>query len=377
MLRDIRRAVLDLQRRSGVFRLVANSQWRTKRLLILCYHGISRYDEDLWRPSLYMRPEILRRRLEIMKQGEYNVLPLGEALRLLQGTGQLPPRSVAITFDDGGYDFYAAAFPVIKDYGFPVTVYQTTYYSDHQMPVFNLVCSYLLWKGRNRVLHNPKELGLTEPLALRTESGRMQIVRNLVLDAEARNLTGRQKNDVAATLAKSLEISYDEVVSSRIFHLMNSSERAELASAGVDFQLHTHRHRTPIDEALFRKEIEDNRQSLRHLGETAIHFCYPSGVYRTEFFTWLQKERVASATTCDAGLAGKRSNPLLLPRLVDTSARSAVEFEAWLTGVASLLTIRKPAPQIIPAAAGSASRVKNQPQKVVDRDARRNDWHES
>src|SRR4051812_20387674 len=136
MLRDIRRAVLDLQRRSGVFRLVANSQWRTNRLLILCYHGISRYDEDLWRPSLYMRPEVLRRRLEIMKQGEYNVLPLGEALRLLQGTGQLPPRSVAITFDDGGYDFYAAAFPVIKDYGFPVTVYQTTYYSDHQMPVF-------------------------------------------------------------------------------------------------------------------------------------------------------------------------------------------------------------------------------------------------
>jgi peptidoglycan/xylan/chitin deacetylase (PgdA/CDA1 family) len=377
MLRDIRRAVLDLQRRSGVFRLVANSQWRTKRLLILCYHGISRYDEDLWRPSLYMRPEILRRRLEIMKQGEYNVLPLGEALRLLHGAGQLPPRSVAITFDDGGYDFYAAAFPVIKDYGFPVTVYQTTYYSDHQMPVFNLVCSYLLWKGRNRFLHNPKELGLTEPLALKTESGRMQIVRKLVLDADARNLTGRQKNDVAATLAKSLEISYDEVVSSRIFHLMNSSERAELAAAGVDFQLHTHRHRTPIDENLFRKEIEDNRHSLRHLGESAIHFCYPSGVYRPGFLSWLQKERVVSATTCDTGLASKRSNSLLLPRLVDTSARSAVEFEAWLTGLASWLTVRKPARQIIPAAAGSASQVRDQPHSVIKRESGRNDWHES
>ena len=80
----------------------------------------------------------------------------------------LPPRSLAITFDDGGYDFYAAGFPIIKRFGFPVTVYQTTYYGDYQEPIFNLVCSYLLWKGRDRILQNPKELGLTEPLDLRT-----------------------------------------------------------------------------------------------------------------------------------------------------------------------------------------------------------------
>jgi peptidoglycan/xylan/chitin deacetylase (PgdA/CDA1 family) len=355
MFRHIRQAVLHLQRRSGMFRLVVNSQWRTNRLLILCYHGISRYDEHLWRPRLYMHPEVLRQRLEILKQGGYNVLPLGEGLRRLQ-TAELPPKSVVLTFDDGGYDFYAAAFPVIKDYGFPVTVYQTTYYSDRQIPVFNVVCSYLLWKGRDRVLHNPGELGLTGPLDLKTDGGRMQIVRKLVLDAEASNLTGLQKNDVAATLANSLEISYDEIVSSRIFQLMNSSELAELAAAEVDFQLHTHRHRTPLEEVLFRKEIQDNRRSLGHLGETAIHFCYPSGIHRPEFQRWLQMENVVSATTCDSGLASRRSNPFLLPRLVDTSARSAIEFEGWLTGLASVLTIRKAAPQIIPAAAGRASR---------------------
>ena len=367
MLRHIRRAVLHLQRSAGVFRLMADSKWRRNRLLILCYHGISRSDEHVWRPSLYMHPEVLRQRLEILQQGRYNVLRLGEALQRLQA-GDLPPRSVAITFDDGGYDFYAAGFPVIKSFGFPVTVYQTTYYSDYQMPVFNLVCSYLLWKGRDRVLHNPKELGLSDPLDLRTEGDRMHIVRKLVLDADASNLTGVQKNDLAATLAKSLEISYDDIVSSRIFQLMNSSERAELAAAGVDFQLHTHRHRTPVEERLFRKEIQDNRQSLQELGETAIHFCYPSGVYRREFLNWLQMEKVVSATTCDSGLASRRSNPFLLPRLVDTSARSAVEFEAWLSGLASLLTVRKAARQIVPAAAGRVSRSSDAAQSVLVKD---------
>jgi peptidoglycan/xylan/chitin deacetylase (PgdA/CDA1 family) len=346
---------------------MADSKWRRNRLLILCYHGISRYDEHVWRPSLYMHLGVLRQRLEILKQGRYNVLRLGEALQRLQ-TGDLPPRGVALTFDDGGYDFYAAGFPVIKSFGFPVTVYQTTYYSDHQMPVFNLVCSYLLWKGRDRVLHNPKELGLSDPLDLRTERGRMHMVRKLVLDADASNLTGVQKNDLAAKLAKSLDISYDEIVSSRIFQLMNSSERAELAAAGVDFQLHTHRHRTPLEERLFRKEIQDNRQSMQKLGETAIHFCYPSGVYRPEFQNWLQMENVVSATTCDSGLASRRSNPFLLPRLVDTSARSAVEFEAWLSGLAPVLTVRKAAPQIIPAAAGRVSQGSDAAQSVLVKD---------
>lgn len=355
MLRPIRRAVWHLQRRAGVFRLLADSKWRRNRLLILCYHGISRYDEHLWRPNLYMHPEVLRQRLQIVQQGRYNVLRLGEALQRLR-TGDLPPKGVVITFDDGGYDFYAAGFPVIKSFGFPVTVYQTTYYGDYQKPVFNLVCSYLLWRGRGRILQNPKDLGLGAPLDLRTETGRARIVRQLVLDADTSNLTGVQKNALAASLAQSLDISYDEIVSSRIFQLMNSSERAELAAAGVDFQLHTHRHRTPLEERLFRKEIQDNRQSLQRLGETAIHFCYPSGVYRPEFLNWLPMENVVSATTCNSGLASRRSNPFLLPRLVDTSARSPIEFEAWLSGLASLLTVRRTAPQIIPAAAGPLSR---------------------
>ena len=312
----------------------------------------SQGDEHHWRPSLYMPPRIFRQRLDILDRGGYSVVPLGEGLRRLR-TNDLPPRSVAITFDDGGYNFYSEAFPILKGYQFPVTVYQTTYYSEYQKPVFNLICSYMLWKRRGSVLQVGKELGLSEPLDLRTENSRNKIVRDMVLGSEANNLTGVAKNDLAARLAELLDIPYDQLEAKRMFQLMNRYEREELAAQGVDFQLHTHRHRTPINEILFRKEIQDNRRSLH--SDEAIHFCYPSGVYRPEFLPWLQAEGVVSATTCDSGLATSRTNALLLPRLVDASARSPIEFEAWLAGVPCLLGFRKTALQIIPAAAGRSS----------------------
>jgi hypothetical protein len=146
---------------------------------------------------------------------------------------------------------------------------------------------------------------------------------------------------------------------------MTPAERSELAGQGIDFQLHTHRHRTPLDEELFRKEIRDNRRALRELGTNAVHFCYPSGVYRPEFLPWLRKENVFSATTCDAGLATRQDDLLLLPRLVDSPARSPLEFEAWLSGVALWTSLRKPASGKPPIAAGMVSQANDSSRSVL------------
>jgi peptidoglycan/xylan/chitin deacetylase (PgdA/CDA1 family) len=345
MRRKLKLASLDLIKRAGLFERVANSHWRQQRLLILCYHGISLEDEHLWRPFLYIQPALLEKRLEALHAMRCTVLPLAEALSRLQ-SADLPPRSVAITFDDGTFDFYKQAYPRLKQRGFHVTVYQTTYYTDHQMPVFNLICSYMLWKRRLERSIDARDLGLSESMDLRTELGRHRFVRGLIDLSERENLTGRQKNDLAARLAAILGIDYAQLVSRRILQLMNPQELAEASANGVDVQLHTHRHCSPEEEISFRREISENRDRIRALtGRQASHFCYPSGIYRTEFVGWLEKEKVISATTCDAGLVGRQNNPYLLPRVVDTSGRQQVEFESWLCGVGDLVALRRAAPQ--------------------------------
>jgi peptidoglycan/xylan/chitin deacetylase (PgdA/CDA1 family) len=337
MLRAIRLAGLGLFRASGIFALVKNSSWRQHRLLILCYHGTSLEDEHLWRPSLYIHPQKLEQRLEYLKKGRFSVLPLGKALQELHA-GTLPPRSVAITFDDGTYDFFRQAFPLIKHYGFPVTVYQTTYYTSVERPVFNLICSYMLWTRRGEVIADGGEAGLPGALDLRTDPRRRDVMRRLLELSERENRTGIQKDEIAAQLARLLKIDYDKLKAKRILQLMNDRELQEIARNGVDVQLHTHRHCTPADETLFRKEIQDNRSRIRELTATdPVHFCYPSGVYRPEFLPWLRQEHVVSATTCDAGLAVQQSDNLLLPRYIDHQNRKQIEFESWITGVGDML----------------------------------------
>jgi len=345
MKRTLKRATLQLLRSTGVFGLVRDSAWRMHRLLILCYHGISLEDEHLWRPALYIEPSLLEQRLEFLAQGRYNVLPLGEAVKLLREE-KLPPRSVTITFDDGTYDFLKLACPLLRRFGFPATVYQTTYYSELQIPVFNLMCSYLLWKRRGRILDKGAELGLKPPLDLTSEAKREAMVQILVDNCDRDGLCARQKNEVAGKLAQLLDVDYSEILSKRILQLMNPQEIAELAREGFDFQLHTHRHRTPEDKVLFQKEIRDNRESLaKSLPGQSRHFCYPSGVYSPTFLPWLAEDNILSATTCDVGLADASTNPLLLPRMVETSSRSSLEFEGWLTGVADFMAIHRAAAQ--------------------------------
>lgn len=336
---------LRLLKSAGVFDLVAGSSWRHERLLILCYHCVSLEDEHLWRPALYMQPELLEQRLALLKEMNCSVLPLGEALARLQSR-TLPPRSVSITFDDGTYDFYKQAYPLLNEYGFPVTVYQTTYHTDHEMPLFNLICSYMLWQRRGEQLAPVRDLGLIETMDLSTEAGRHRVVRSLIDRSDRENLTGAQKNEVARRLAGVLGIDYQALCGKRILQLMNARELAEVANNGVDVQLHTHRHRTPLDETLFRREISENRERIRALtGKEAAHFCYPSGVYRPEFAQWLEREGIASATTCDVALVDRNVNRYLLPRFVDTSVRTPLEFVAWLSGVGALLSFRKAAAQ--------------------------------
>lgn len=338
MIRTLKQSSLTLSKQVGLSGWVAQSAWRRSRLLILCYHGVSLNDEHLWDRDLYVSAAHLERRLALLRRNHCTVLPLGEAVERLY-RNDLPDRSVALTFDDGYYDFMARAWPLLRAYGYPATVYLTTARVDHNFPIVNLFVGYALWKARDRVLRGDGIPGLRGEYPLRSADARQRVVHEL--NEAIGQMNAGPKDQVAKQLIQRLGLDYDGLLASRVLTLMRADEAARLARAGLDIQLHTHLHRTPEDPEAFVRDVIENRDRIEAItGSRSTHLCYPSGLYRRAYLEPLRREGITSATTCDPGMAARTADPLLLPRFVDTTSVSDIEFEGWLTGIASCLPRR-------------------------------------
>lgn len=338
-LRSIRNAAIAAADATGVSGLVARSRWRTNRLLILCYHGVSLADEHRWHRDLFVTPAFLRRRFEIIRQVGCSVLPLGEAvLRLQQGT--LPKLSVAITFDDGFYDFHAAALPVLREFAIPAMIYVSTYHCQQQRPILGLTVPYLLWKYSVQPGPNTRNLDASPPYGALTHITDRKAAADALL-AECRKLAPDRDAQMAwlAGLAGRLGVDWAALNRQRLLHLMTSEEVADIARQGITVALHTHRHRTPRNAQAFAEEITTNQSIIQALtGQISDDFCYPSGVVHPEFLGWERDLGIETATTCIPGLAQPGCNPLLLPRFIDTMSQSEQQFTGWLTGVSQLVS---------------------------------------
>lgn len=327
MLRETAAHLYSAARKLGVDSAWRDSAWRQQRLLVLCWHGISLDDEHEWNGGLYIPQSLFRLRLQRLADGGYRVLSLDEGLRRLWA-GELPPRSVVITFDDGFYDFAVKAVPVLRDFGFPATLYLTTYYVDYQRPVFNLMVPYMLWKQRR----------LPNAGAPCSESEADAYARRVIAQAEKDGASAAQKDDIARSLASQIEFDYDAALRNRLLHLMTPQETQEVVADGsITIEGHTHRHRTPEDVDLMMREFRQNNNRIEEItGRRPSHFCYPSGVFRRQYFPLLEEEGYSSATTCKLGMASKKDEPYLVPRLLDHMQLTDMQYDAWLSGLYAL-----------------------------------------
>ena len=175
-------------------------------------------------------------------------------------------------------------------------------------PVFDIMCSYLLWKGRHAQLDLQRLTGEAATFDLRSAAAQDAARVTILGYARHQRLSAEEKDALLAKLAASIDVDYEKLVARRIMQNLTPGEVTELARAGIDVQLHTHRHRTPKDHALFIREIEDNRKSIQAMtGKVAAHFCYPSGAYDQMFLPWLKESGIVSATTCEVGFASRQS----------------------------------------------------------------------
>lgn len=323
----LKEGLLRAARAGGVFALTRRAA--RKSLRILAYHGLWTTPGYHFGNHLFMTPEQFKRRMVWLKRSRYPVLSLDDAVRRL-GRGDLPDNAVVITIDDGWSSTYTHMLPILEELGLPATVYITTWYSENQLPVVNVVADYIL----QRAGEAPEQL-----------TGLIAKIEKLPSIVERE----RALRDCASRFG----VSIDEWWEGRQFHVMSTAEIRDADSRGLDIQLHTHRHRSSATgSGDLAREIADNRAVLaRACGrpeQSFTHFCYPSGVNHASAAAVLEDLRVKSATLVEPGLNPRDTNPYRLRRFLDGRSISDTNFQAYLSGALEVYAAVKSAAESRP-----------------------------
>jgi len=88
---------------------------------ILMYHAIN--DKPVAGRMLTVTVNTFERQMRFLKTHHYNVVALEALADLIAGKKPIPQKTVALTFDDGYKDNFTNAFPVLKKYGLPATMF--------------------------------------------------------------------------------------------------------------------------------------------------------------------------------------------------------------------------------------------------------------
>lgn len=92
------------------------------RARVLMYHSIGTTPGPEKNPGLYVAPRMFRFQMWYLKMAGFRVVPLRDILAFLAGKRR-DENLVALTFDDGYRNFLDNAYPVLREYDYPSTVF--------------------------------------------------------------------------------------------------------------------------------------------------------------------------------------------------------------------------------------------------------------
>src|SRR5208282_6913876 len=97
---------------------------RSAKVIVFCYHRF----EDNPRDSLAIAPAEFRTQMKELKDNGIEVVSMKDFLAWRRGEKSIPAKSAVITIDDGYVSGYAVAWPILKEFGYPFTMFIYTNY---------------------------------------------------------------------------------------------------------------------------------------------------------------------------------------------------------------------------------------------------------
>ena len=294
------------------------------QVAILMYHRVVP-QRDIWfLPYSITVSGFENQLIYLIKQ--YTLLSLDELVDHISERRPLPKKAVVITFDDGYKDNYTYAYPILKKYGVPATVFLITGHIGNE--------ELFWWDKITHVLQHTMcdalELDEIGFYPLKTNGERLRAASTLV--KKLNGLPEPKKNalierivdmsavNIPAGLGKEMILSWDEV--------------REMNHGGIAVGAHslTHPILTNLPPEQAKREIIDSKKIIEEMvNQPVTAFSYPGGRFSNDTTSLLKEGGFRCALTSVPRMTNPESNPYELGRLV--AGWTFYVFKAFLCGL--------------------------------------------
>lgn len=302
--------------------------------VVLTYHSTLPPQTPLISVPHHLDGDLFHDQMRYLASSGFNCVSLQQIAEYIKNRS-IPSRTVAITFDDGFYNNFSVAFPILERYRIPATIF--------------IAAGYI---GSTR-LNWPEELAILLTLA---SVSRLKIAdRDLVIASSsdkavayeqiARHFSTLDADGIQACLKNLLEqaaLSREDLYRSPLYEslrFMTWDEVHAMAKSDlISFGSHTINHRRLVylspDDA--QKEITASRDIIQQqLGKCAA-FAYPHGRWHKDFNDSHFNMAVAAGydivVTADSGTVTATSSPHDLRRASILQGAHLAYFDYLLRG---------------------------------------------
>jgi len=294
------------------------------QISIFVYHRVGPQLHDWLYRSV--NEYIFEKQIQWLKS-THTIISLEELADLIRENKQPGGNVAVITFDDGYKDNYLYAFPILKKYQVPATVFLTTGCIDQRKLLWGDALDYIvLTTAADTIEH---DLLGTIPIKSRKEksSALFEIKQNIM-----KKIPNMQKVRLLEDLERELGVEIPEHPGDSI--MLSWDEVRKMREGGILFGAHTVTH--PIlSNATFKEakfEIEQSKHRIEaELGEQITTFAYPNGKpadINADTVGLLKQNNFTCAVTTLPTKINHNSDLLGLGRITTTNNYSLFKFLA-------------------------------------------------
>jgi len=290
---------------------------------ILCYHRIGTRGVPLYSG---LPRSVFEQQIAYLRK-HYRIISLEELLTERESAKNNVP-GVVITFDDGYADLYSEAFPVLRQYEVPATIYLVAgAIQSGEIPWYDRIFVAFQVAPADKLM---QELGL--PDAIRLETPKQRLVAAARYIFTLRTLRDAERRERCDSLQRRFPLPLDPIMN----RMLTWSQIREMQSAGISFGSHTMSHPmlSKLNSRELLYELRDSRNVIENeLQRPVPDFSYPFGTWDSfngETCAQLAALHYRSAVSSIPGLNTEETSPLALRRVTYCETSSLAIFAARL-----------------------------------------------